>query len=325
MPSKDLNGDPIMSTEQLLSSWNTFLSDKFKPPEIDSTRVCEATVSPEEYLTEDELEDCLKNMKDGKAPGPDDLPIEAFKYSTAAKSELFRVIRLIWDTECIPPELVKGVFVMLYKKNNRDEFKNYRAICLLCHAYKLLSSVICKRLQTDLEPHLPDSQAGFRPARGTRDNVCILKWTIKMLLEESQPAVVTFIDYTAAFDTTSQRFLDDALRESSVSVKVRRMVQAIFAVATGCVRVRNPDGSVDDSAPFDISRGVLQGDIFSPVAFIASLMQTFKCYDIPDSGITVGQSPNQVTISGLEYADDAALLDIDTENASKRLEAISQG
>ena len=146
-----------------------------------------------------------------------------------------------------------------------------------------------------------------------------------MLLQEAQPAVITFIDYTAAFDTESQIFLDEALRNSNVSVKVRRIIQSIFSVASGCVRINNPDGSTDDSEPFDISRGVLQGDIFSPVAFIAGLMQTFRSHDIPEAGITVGTPPHEVSISGLEYADDAALLDPDTEQASRRLSSISSG
>ena len=76
--------------------------------------------------------------------------------------------------------------------------------------------MICKRLQLDLDTFLPDSQAGFRPARGTRDNVCILNWTLKMLLEESKPDVATFIDYTPAFDTESQLFLDEALSKSYI-------------------------------------------------------------------------------------------------------------
>ena len=135
MPSKDLNGDPIVSTEELLSSWNKFLTEKFKSPSADLIRPRELTVSPEDNISEKELEDCLRSMKDGKAPGWDNLPIEAFKYSKVAKEELFRIVRLIWDTESIPPDLVKGVFIMLYKKNSRDDFKNYRAICLLCHAY----------------------------------------------------------------------------------------------------------------------------------------------------------------------------------------------
>ena len=58
----------------------------------------------------------------------------------------------------------------------------------------------------DLKDVLPDSQAGFRKARGTRDNICILKWTIKMILREKRKAVVKFIDYSAAFDTENQLF-----------------------------------------------------------------------------------------------------------------------
>ena len=157
---------------------------------------------------------------------------------------------------------------MLYKKKDRDDFSNYRALCLLCHAYKLLSVVISRRLHIHLEHFLPDTQAGFRPARGTRDNVCILKWTVNMILRESRKAVVTFIDYSAAFDTESQIFLDEALSAAGVSIKLRRVIQAIFKAASGCVQTRNADGSMSFSEPFDISRGVLQGDIFSAIAFI---------------------------------------------------------
>ena len=325
MPSKDLAGEPILSSEQLLSSWNSFLAEKFAAPPADSDRQREHTVSPADELTESELQDCLNALKNGKAPGFDSIPIEAYKFSNSAKCELFRVVKLIWDTEIVPPDFVKGIFIMIHKKNDKNIFSNYRAICLLCHAYKLLSSVIARRLRIDLEPLLPDSQAGFRPARGTRDNVCILKWTINMLLREEKPAVVTFIDYSAAFDTESQLFLDEALSAANVSAKVRRVIQSLFSAASGCVRLSNPDGSQEESEAFDISRGVLQGDIFSPVAFIAGLMRTFALHDRPNSGVTVGAPPHQVTISSLEYADDAGLFDSNTQEASARVSAIAIG
>ena len=197
--------------------------------------------------------------------------------------------------------------------------------CLLIHAYKLLSVIIAKRLHIELEPILPDSQAGFRPARGTRDNVCILKWTINMILRESREAVITFIDYSAAFDTESQIFLDEALGSAAVSFKLRRVIQAVFRVASGAVRINNPDGTTEHSKPFNISRGVLQCDIFSPVAFIAGLWRIFACHDKPNAGITVGNAPHQVTISNLEYADDAGFLDENTEEASQRVTSISIG
>ena len=82
----------------------------------------------------------------------------------------------------------------------------------------LLQDDVCHRgLMTTLEGHLPDTQAGFRPARGCRDNVCALKWFIQMVLREGMQAVITFIDYSTAIDTESQMFLHEALAEAGVS------------------------------------------------------------------------------------------------------------
>ena len=324
-PSKDLNGKSIISTKQLLDAWNQFLSKKFAEPAADNNRPRENTVCAEDHLTDKELEESLKSLKRGRAPGWDGIPIEAYKKSQSARKELFRIVHLLWDREIIPPDLVRGIFIMFYKKKDRNEYSNYRAICLLCHAYKLLSAVIARRLHGDLENILPDSQAGFRAARGTRDNVCILKWTISMILRESREAVVTFIDYTAAFDTQSQIFLDEALSKAEVSQKVRRIVQSIFRAASGCVRINNSNGICEYSDTFNIARGVLQGDIFSSDAFITGLWRIFETHDTSNAGVKVGDPPYEVDISGLEYADDAALLDENTEQSSQRVCAISQG
>ena len=95
MPSKDLDGQPIVCSQKLLSEWNTFLSAKFAPPDIDKHSQKEPTVCPEDHLTDQELHSCLKGLSDGKAPGADGLPIEAFKYSPTATAELFRIVKLI--------------------------------------------------------------------------------------------------------------------------------------------------------------------------------------------------------------------------------------
>ena len=99
----------------------------------------------------------------------------------------------MWHTERIPPELVRGMFVMLHKKGSHDDYRNYRAICLLCHSYKLMSAIVAWRLMTKLEGHIPDTQAGFRPARCCRDNVCALRWFIQMIFREGRQAIIIFI------------------------------------------------------------------------------------------------------------------------------------
>ena len=47
--------------------------------------------------------------------------------------DIFRICHLIWRSEFVRTEMLVGIFIMLYKKNSRNDFGNYRAICLICH------------------------------------------------------------------------------------------------------------------------------------------------------------------------------------------------
>ena len=124
MPSKDKNGVPIASEVQLLDCWNEFLKEKFAKPPSDEHQPVEHTAPAEDVLESSELEEALKSLRSGKAPGLDGIPIEAFKFSATAKQELFRLCHLIWESEQVPEKLVTGIFIMLFKKGSRDDFGN---------------------------------------------------------------------------------------------------------------------------------------------------------------------------------------------------------
>ena len=98
------------------------------------------------------------------------------------------------------------------------------------------------------------------------------------------------------------------LGAAGVPGKVRKIIQSIFRVAQGFVRIQNADGTFPFSDFFDIKRGVFQGDIFSPVEFIVGLWRIFCLHDTPNAGVTVGQLPNTVHVSKIEY-DNAGLVD----------------
>ena len=70
---------------------------------------------------------------------------------------------------------------------------------------------------------------------------------------------------------------------------------------------------------------MLQGDIFSPVSFIAGLDRLFRTHDIANSGVAVGNGDSSVLMSKFEYADDAALIDGNTTLASARVTALAEG
>ena len=101
-----------------------------------------------------------------------------------------------------------------------------------------------------------ESEPGRRSTTGSHGpSAAVAVSTLRQPLREGRQAVITFIDYSAVFDTKSQMFLDEALAEAGVGGNVRRIEQAIFAAATGVVRLRHPDGTMPLSEQFDIIRG----------------------------------------------------------------------
>ena len=177
MPTKAADGRPLTEARQLLHAWQDFLGKKFTCADVPGTAYVPEMADDDndtDDVTEEELETCLRVLRDNKAPGWDGIPIEVYRGSPAARTELFAIGRLMWNIEDIPPALVRGTIVMLYKKGLRDNIGNCRAIGLLCHSYKLLYMLVLHRMQDAVESQLAETQAGFHRARGCRDNVLLL-------------------------------------------------------------------------------------------------------------------------------------------------------
>jgi hypothetical protein len=90
---------------------------------------------------------------------------------------------------------------------------------------------------------------------------------------------VTFIDYSAAFDSVGHKFLDKALQRAGASNKTRAIFRAIYSVANARTAVQGVDGKTVLSDSFAISRGVVQGDITSPIYFILALELILELHD----------------------------------------------
>ena len=259
----------MQSAKEVATRWYGFLKNKF------ATTRTELTVRPEmeklpptqgsDPLTETEILQGLAKMKTNKATGPDGIPIIIFKKCPTCQKLLVKLLQQIWDEERVPTEFGKAKFKMLFKnKGSANDPAKYRCLGLLNHSYKVLSQCMLARLQKETSDFLPDWQAGFQQNRGCRDNTLILRTLFDAVLQKHGKMYVTFIDYSAAFDSVSHKFIDTALAEAKATDKTRVMFRAIYKSATARTDVEGIDGKTEQSDVFPINRGVIQGDITSP-------------------------------------------------------------
>ena len=82
------------------------------------------------------------------------------------------------------------------------------------------------------------------------------------------------------------------------------------------------DGKTVLSDSFYVRRGVVQGDVTSPVYFVLALELILELYDKhPSKGVDFGST----RVHTLGYADDTALLDYSAATATARVTAIAHG
>ena len=95
----------------------------------------------------------MKRMKHGKAVGPDDIPIEAWKVlGDRGVNLLTKLFNQILETEEMPEEWRKSILVPIYKNmGDNQNCSNYRGIKLMSHSMKLWERVIEARLR-DIVP-----------------------------------------------------------------------------------------------------------------------------------------------------------------------------
>ena len=70
--------------------------------------------------------------------------------------------------------------------------------------------ILQARLQQYMNQELPDVQAGFRKARGTKDQIANMCWIIEKARELQKNIYFCFTDYAKAFDCVDRNKLENS-------------------------------------------------------------------------------------------------------------------
>ena len=85
------------------------------------------------------------------------------------------------------------------------------------------------RLQQYVNHELPDIQAGFRKARGNRDQITNICWIMKKEKEFQKNIYFCFIDYAKAFDCVDDNKLWKILKEKRIADNLTCLLRNLYA------------------------------------------------------------------------------------------------
>ena len=119
--------------------------------------------------------------------------------------------------------------------------------------------ILQAKLQQYMNHELPDTQAGFRKDRGTRDQIANICWIIEKAREFQKRIYFCFIDYAKAFGCVNHNKLWKILREMAIQDHLTCLLRNLYAGQEATVRTGH--GTTDW---FQIGKRVCQGCILSP-------------------------------------------------------------
>ena len=91
-----------------------------------------------------------------------------------------------------------------------------------------MGRIVIDRIRIGVESKLRKEQAGFRPGRGTTEQIFILRNVMELSIEWQLSLYVNFIDFEKAFGSVHRDSLWLIMRSYGIPSKIINMVKALY-------------------------------------------------------------------------------------------------
>ena len=237
-------------------------------------------------LSEQHILNALYSSKAGSAAGIDGIPYEAWKImhehnkkASATDKPSFNVLKTL--TAVINDIQLHGIskdtkFTLgwmcpLYKKNDRMNIENYRPITLLNTDYKLLTKALAMQLAHIIPSLIHPDQSGFIPNRSIFDPIRLAQSMIAYADIMEEDGIIVALDQEKAYDKIKHDYLFATLEKFNLPDIFINTIRALYKNAFTHVVI---NGFL--SSPFQVTRGVRQGDPLSCLLFDLAI-EPFAC------------------------------------------------
>jgi exonuclease III len=247
-----------------------------------------------------DIESAIKQLKCGKSGGCENIYADHIVHGT---HKLNVMLSLVYNAMIVhafsPSVLLTGLLVPIPKdrKKSMCSSDNYRAIALNSILCKVLDLIILIKETSSLCSS--DLQFGFKKGLSTTHCTFLLQETVSYYNYNHTNVYTLLLDASKAFDRVNYCKLFERLIEKKMSPVILRLLLYMYTNQKMMVQWDNCT-----SEKFNISNGVKQGAVLSPILFavyVDGLLSKLK-----ESGI--GCHIGDKYVGALSFADDLTLL-----------------
>ena len=189
-------------------------------------------------VTPEELDSVLRKIKNRKAAGLDEMPLEVWK-TREFDDILLRHCNAVYNQITID-RWTKGCILPFPKKTDLGLAKNYRGITLTSIAAKIYNGLLYYRIEPQIGNILRKNQIGFRRNRSTTSQILTIRRILEGVRTKTFAATILFVDFTKAFVSIHIGKMEQILLTYGLPKETVTAIMMLYKNTK--VKVRSPDG-----------------------------------------------------------------------------------
>ena len=188
---------------------------------------------PNPVITKDEIINKIKKLKMNKAPGPDAVKPDLFKYLEQCDVFLQSLIKLFNNILNIgtTPESWKSSNTVLIEKVKKPMVNQLRPIALTDTSYKIFMGILKDKVENHVNKSgkLDDLQTGATANRRVTENIFLVSYCIEHSFIKKKTLFILSIDYAKAFDSCNRNEILCTLQELHIHPKIIDIICGLFS------------------------------------------------------------------------------------------------
>ena len=270
--------------------------------------------------TPEELAHKLRSFSNS-APGQDRLEYRHLRLLDPRCEILSHMFSHCFKAKDVPAHWKSATTILINKKNSTNDPSNFRPIALMSCLYKLLMSILARRMTNHAITNdlLSAEQKSARPSEGCYEHAFLLESIVNDARRQPRPLSIAWLDIKNAFGSIPHSALLTTLTHMGFPADLVELIRNAYTDAT--TEVVTPLGK---TPPIPIHSGVKQGCPLSAILFNLALELILRRCKAAAAQLPCGPLKHHgLSFSVLAYADDLVILARNPRDLQVLLDAVS--